>query len=470
MKHEIYYLSASDLIEAIKTRKLSAVEVMKVHLDRIEKLNPILNGLVQQYSREECLKNASYADQELSKGHSLGRLHGLPVTLKDLHLVKGLISSAGCTGLKDNVAQEDSTIVSRLKAEGAIVVGLTNVSEFYSSYETDNSVYGRTNNPYDLNKTSGGSSGGCSSLVASGCIPLSIAGDGGGSIRWPAQCTGIAAHKPTIGLIPHTGSVLGNAYGLMSQFFTSGPMARYVEDLALVLPIISGPDGCDPHCPPVHLKDPKEVDVHTLKVAYFLDDGVSHLSHEIAETLKRVISDLKQCVKRVDWIEPKCLKDSYRLLWEGFFLGGDRGEGMRNLLAMMKVDTPSSLLQRFLLETKKSCLSVTEYRNLFMEIDQYRIQMLESLKNYDILLSPVAAKVAQAHGTVESKDLTPCMVHSLTGWPVTVVRCGTSSNGMPISIQIAAKPWNDHLCIAFGKKLEEMFGGWQPSAIESAES
>lgn len=97
-----------------------------------------------------------------------------------------------------------------------------------------------------------------------------------------------------------------------------------------------------------------------------------------------------------------------------------------------------------------------------MEIDQYRIQMLEALKNYDILVSPVAATVAKAHGTVESKDLTHCMVHSLSGWPVTVVRCGTSSNGMPISIQVAAKPWNDHLCIAFAKKLEEMFGGWQP--------
>lgn len=353
MDHNIYYLSATALIEAIKQRKLSAVEVMEAHLDRIEKLNPIINGLVQQYTREECLKKASYADMEVSKGHPLGKLHGLPVTLKDLHLAKGLISSAGCTGLKGTVAHEDSTIVSRLRKEGAIVVGLTNVSEFYFSYETDNSVYGRTNNPYDLMKTAGGSSGGCSALVAAGCIPLSIAGDGGGSIRWPAHCTGVAAHKPTIGLVPHTGSVMGNAFGLMSQFFTSGPMARSVEDLALVLPIMSGPDGCDPHTPPVQLKDPKEVDVHALKVACFSEDGVSHISSEIDETLKRVTSDLKQYIKNVDWIELKCVKETYRLLWEGFFLGGDRGEGLKNLLAGMKVETPSKLMQQFLQEAEK---------------------------------------------------------------------------------------------------------------------
>lgn len=469
MNHEIFYLSASALIEAIKKRKLSAVEVMKAHLDRIEKLNPILNGLVQQYSREECLKKASHADQELSKGHSLGKLHGLPMTLKDMHLVKGLISCIGCTGFKDKVAQEDSTLVSRLKKEGAIVVGITNVPEFLSAYETDNSVYGRTNNPYDLTRTAGGSSGGCAALIASGCIPISIGSDAAGSIRWPAHCTGIAAHKPTIGLVPRTGSVMGNARGLFAQFATSGPMARYIEDLALILPIISGPDGCDPHSPPVSLRDPKETDVHTLRVAYLLGDGVSHLSQEIAETLERVISELKRDFKKVDGIEVECLKESYRLLWESFYLGGDRGESTKNMLAMMKVETPSSLMQQFLLEAEKSCLSVTQYRTLFREMDQYRIQMLDSLKDYDILLSPVAATVAKAHGTTlkECKDMTSCMIHSLTGWPVTVLRCGVSSNGMPIGIQIAAKPWNDHLCLAFGKKLEEIFGGWQPSAIDS---
>jgi len=464
MNLEICYLSASRLIEAMKSKKMSAVEVMTAHLDRIEALNPILNGLVQQFPREESLAKARHADEELSKGRPLGKLHGLPVTLKDAHEVKGLVSCLGCVGLKDKIAKEDSTIASRLKKEGAIILGMTNVPEFLFSYETDNSVYGRTNNPYDLTRTPGGSSGGCAALVAAGCSPLSIGSDAAGSIRWPAHCTGIAAHKPTTGLVPRTGFPLGNARGLMAQFATSGPMARSVEDLALVLPLISGPDGRDPHVPPVSLKDPREVDVRTLRVAYFLEDGVSHWSHEIVETLERVVAELKKQHRDIDRVELKCLKDSYRLLAEGFYLGADGGEGTKNILAMLNVETPSLLMQKILVEAQKSRLTVTQYRNLFREIDQYRIEMLESLKDYDILLSPVAATVAKLHGkTVEEcKDMTPCMIHSLTGWPVTVIRCGSSSNGLPMGIQIAAKPWQDHHSIALAEQIEKNFGGWHP--------
>ncbi|MBA3721889.1 MAG: hypothetical protein H0W88_05760 [Parachlamydiaceae bacterium] len=255
-KSDVFFWSTTKQIEALKKRQISAVELMQAYLGRIDALNPILNGLVQQVPQEECLRLAQQVDINFAKGH-VGVLHGLPMTVKDIHLVKGLVSCVGCEGLKDKIAQVDSTIVSRLKQAGAIIIGITNVPEFLSSYETDNSVYGRTNNPYDLNRTPGGSSGGCAALVASGCISLSIGSDAAGSIRWPAHCTGIAAHKPTIGLVPRTGSPMGNARGLISQFASSGPMARSIEDLNLILPIISGPDGIDPHVPNVILKDPK---------------------------------------------------------------------------------------------------------------------------------------------------------------------------------------------------------------------
>lgn len=464
MTAEICYLSATRLVKAMKSRKLSAVDVMEAHLDRIEKINPLLNGLVQRFSREESLKSAILADQELSKGRQTGRLHGLPVTIKDMLLVKGLVSCAGCSGLKNKIADEDSTIVSRLKKEGAIIVGITNTPEFLSSYETDNSVYGRTNNPYDLKRTPGGSSGGCAALVASGCSPLSIGSDAAGSIRWPAHCTGIAGHKPTTCLVPRTGSCMGNGRGLIGQFATHGPLARYAEDLALILPIISGPDGHDPHIPPVHLNDPKEVDIPRLRIAYVLEDGVSSLSDEIIENLEQVVKVLQKHIAKVDPIQLECLKDSYRLMWEGFYLGGDRGEGLKNILRMLGVETPSPLLQKFLLSAEKNELTVTQFRNLFREIDLYRIKMLESLADYDILLSPVAATAAKLHGTAsdECQDMTFCMVHSLTGWPATVIRCGTSPSGLPMGIQIAAKSWNDHLTIALAEKMESIFGGWRP--------
>ncbi len=464
MNEEVCFLSACRLIEAMKNKKLSALEVMTAHLNRIEKLNPILNGLIQQFPRDDCLKLASFADKELASGRPLGKLHGLPVTIKDMHLVKGLVSCVGCTGLMNKVAVEDSTVVSRLKNEGAIILGITNVPELLSSYETDNDVYGRTNNPYDLKRSPGGSSGGCASLIASGCIPLSIGSDAGGSIRWPAHCTGIAAHKPTIGLIPRTGSVLGNARGLIGQFGTSGPMARYVEDVILALSVICGPDGMDPHISPVSLHFFQTLDLRNLRIAYCLEDGVSQMSNEIIDSLERVAKELQNHTAKIDFIELKCLKDSYRLLWECFYLGGDRGEGVKNMLNMFGVKNPSPLMQKFLLEAEKSNLPTTQFRNLFREIDQYRITMLEALRDYDILLSPVAATVAKMHGksVEECKDITPCMVHSLTGWPVSVVRCGSDKNGLPIAIQIAAKSWNDPISLAVAKKIESIFGGWQP--------
>nr|MBA2727540.1 amidase [Parachlamydiaceae bacterium] len=283
----------------------------------------------------------------------------------------------------------------------------------------------------------------------------------------PAHCTGIATHKPTTGLVPRTGSPLGNAKGLFAQFATSGPMARNVDDLILALRIISGPDGQDPHCPPVSLRDAYEVDIGNLHVAYFVEDGISNPSDEVLSVLQTVIKELQTYVAKVDKIEPKCLKDTYRLLWEGFFLGGDKGEGTKGLLAKLGVTTPSRLLQDFLLKAIEQDLSTTQFRNLFREIDQFRITMLKTFEDYDVLISLVAGTPAKKHGTclAESKDLAPCMVHSLTGWPVTVIRCGTSSNGLPIGIQISAKPWNDHISLALAKKLETIFGGWQQSPL-----
>ncbi len=467
---ETYYWSATQLIGAMKRKQLSAVEVMNTHLDRIEKLNPIINGLIQQFSREECLKQAVKADEKLAKGHVKNKLHGLPVTIKDKHLVAGLISCAGCMGLKDKIALEDSTLVSRLKEEGAIVIGITNVPELLSAYETDNLVYGRTNNPYDLNKTPGGSSGGCAALLAAGCSPLSIGSDAAGSIRWPAHCTGIAAHKPTIGLVPRTGSPMGNAMGLIAQFATSGPMARYIEDLILALPIISGPDGIDPYVFPIGVQDPKSVDTNSLRIAYLIEDSVSEMTCEVIDVMEQALKELKHCVAEIECVKIDCLKNTYRLLWEQFYLGSDQGQGTKNMLSMLGVDRPSPLMQEFLKQAEKSSLSVTQFRNLFREIDLYRIEMSQALKDYDILLSPVAATTAKLHGRThqESRDMTHCMVHSLTGWPVTVVRCGVSSQGLPIGLQIAAKPWNDHMSLALGSKIESLFGGWKPSKLKES--
>lgn len=453
----IYYRSARSLVQAMKQKELSAVEVMTAFLDRIDKVNPLINGLGQTFPREECLKQARSLDQKEPKGP----LHGLPFTVKDNLLVKGLTSCVGCEGLKDKVAEEDSTVVSRLKNAGALAIGITNVPEFLASYETDNLVYGRTNNPYDLSKTPGGSSGGCAALVAAGCTPLSISSDAAGSIRWPSHCSGVAGHKPTLGLIPRTGSPMGHARGLIGQFAVVGPLARYVEDLILTLPLLAGSDGIDPYNPPVPLKS-TNVDLRTLKVSYCLDDGLTNTSSDIVECIETLACELQG-----ELVELPFLKDSYQLLWRNFYLGADQGAGFKSNLQFLGVKTPSPLLQEFMEQAATSSLTVTQFRNVFRDMDLFRFKMLTLLKDYDILLTPVAATTAKAHGTThkESQDMTFSMVHSITGWPVTTVRCGTSKEGLPIGVQIAAKPWNDHLSLAMGAHIESLTGGWRPPSI-----
>jgi amidase len=260
---------------------------------------------------------------------------------------------------------------------------------------------------------------------------------------------------------------MGNAVGLLAQCVTSGPLARSVEDLALVLSLISGPDGVDPHVHPVALNDINEVDLHVLRIAYFIEDGISEIDEAIKNCVEQVVTELKLHVARVVLVQIPCIKNTYRLLWEGIVLGADRGQGTKEALQMLGVEYPSPLLKEFLTYAEKSCLSVTEFQLLFKEIDFYRMEILQLLKDYDAVVSPVAATTAKDHGKThyESRDFSHCMVHSLSGWPVTVVRCGVSSSGLPIGLQIAAKPWNDHICLALAAKLESLWGGWQPSAL-----
>lgn len=456
--------SASKLIELMKKRECSAVEVMQAHLDRVDLINPSINGLVQKFSHQECLQKAKEADQKLARGETPKKLHGLPVTIKDIFEVQGLISCVGCTGLKNRVATQDSTIVKRLKDEGAIILGITNVPELLCIYETDNDVYGRTNNPYSIERTPGGSSGGCAAMVSSGCSPLSIGTDAGGSIRWPAHCTGITAHKPTTGIVPRSGTLLNNDQGLITRFVTPGPLARYVEDLILVLPIMVGPDGIDPSIPPIALKEPRDVDPSRLRIAWFYEDGISEMHEDILTAIKALIAKLNGHVACVDLISVDAVKKAHHLLWECFFMGGDRGEGFKETLASYGVVTPSKLLQGVIKDAEKSVLSVTQYRNIFHEMDGCRKEMELATKDYDIVISPMAATTAKKHGEglAHNKDMTHGLIYSLTGWPVTVVRCGTGSDGMPVGVQIAAKSWKDHNALACARLVESITGGYVP--------
>ncbi len=240
---EIYQLSASEIIRKIANKDLTARQAAEAFIKRIKEVNQQLNA-IHQVDTVRILHAADEADQAILMGKSLGKLHGLPITIKDTCEVSGFIVGKGYPYFL-KYATKDSTIVSRLKAEGAIILGVTNVPELLFAYETDNRTHGRTNNPYDLARTPGGSSGGEAALLAVGGSPLGMGSDAGGSIRQPAHYCGICAHKPTQGLLPVAGDIpFDGAAGLVSSVLTIGPMGRYVEDLVLAMEVISGGDLC----------------------------------------------------------------------------------------------------------------------------------------------------------------------------------------------------------------------------------
>src|SRR5437660_6870389 len=202
---ELIYASATSLAQAIRDKRVSSQEVVEAYIHRIEAVNPQLNAVVQ-LTAETALTQARQADVALARGEITGPLHGVPITIKDSFDTRGVISTAGTKGRTSYVPQQDATAVARMRAAGAILLGKTNLPELSLAYESNNLIYGRTNNPYDLSRTPGGSSGGESAIIAAGGSPLGLGTDAAGSIRWPAHCCGIVGIKPTRGRVPMTGA------------------------------------------------------------------------------------------------------------------------------------------------------------------------------------------------------------------------------------------------------------------------
>jgi amidase len=459
-------LPAHELIRLMVGGTVSCREVVQAHLARIDAVNPALNALVEATDPQQCLTAADEADERVARGAPLGRVHGLPIVVKDVMHVAGLQCSGGSPVLRA-AASDDATAVSRLRAEGAIVLGLTNVPEMGRGGESNNNLYGRTNNPFDLSRTPGGSSGGSAALFSAGGAAFSVGSDGGGSIRQPCHNTGIAGIKPTHGRIPRTGSVFGDALGIFGPFNCYGPLARTVKDLYLGLSIMNGPDLRDPYAVPAPLGNPDDVDVAGLRVATYLDDGISPPTDDVAAVVKDAVRALTGVVGVVEHNAPPCLGRTMELLWESVFLGGDRGQGFEADLAAIGADGPSEELAEFLKQARLVDFSLSEARSRLTEIDTYRIQMLEFMADYDVIVGPAMPTAAKPHhhGLVEIADFSHLMAHNLTGWPAAVVRCGTSKEGLPVGVQIVARPWEDATALALAGRLETALGGWRPPPL-----
>ena len=280
----IYFRSAAAIARGIQDREFSALEMVKMHLDRIEALNPTLNAVVT-LAAERATEEARAADQALVRGENLGVLHGVPITIKDSIETAGILSTGGTEGLKSHVPATDAAVVVALREAGAIVLGKTNTPELTLSGETDNKLFGRTNNPYNPARSPGGSSGGAAAILAAGGSTLDLGSDVGGSIREPAHNCGIVGIKPTSGRLPGTGHIPAS-YGVLNSFAQIGPMARWIEDLALALPLLCRVDWLDSRVIPMPLLSPDAVDIGGLRVATYVDNGASMPSEDVADTVK----------------------------------------------------------------------------------------------------------------------------------------------------------------------------------------
>jgi amidase len=465
--NEITSQSASELAVAIRSKKLSSKAIVEAHLERIAKVNPKLNAIVQ-LTADAARKEADEADAALARGDIKGPLHGVPVTIKDTLETNGVICTGGTTGRAHYIPKADATAVARLCAAGAIILGKTNVPELAGAIETDNLVYGRTNNPYDLTRTPGGSSGGEAAIISACGSPLGLGTDAGGSIRIPAHFCGLAAIKPTSGRVPRTGQ-FPMPLGARNAVFHVSLIARHVEDLALALPIIAGPDFRDHSIVGMPLLDPKAVTLNGLKLAYFDDDGVATPTKEISATVRDSAKALMEAGVKVDEIRPPDAEKAGTVYYD--MSRGDGGAGTRAFLKSIGSDQISPLFEKALTYSVAPAMAnTTDALAAFVRWDLFRNSMLRFMENYDAILSPVAPFPALPHGTSfdenNRKGYGYAQAYNLTGWPTATVRIGTSPEGLPLNVQVAARPWREDVALALVQHLERTFGGWKmPTAV-----
>jgi len=458
---KLIYASATELACAIRSKQVSSREVVEAYLERIERVNPKLNAVVQLMAEEACAQ-ARRADDALASDHIKGPLHGVPVTIKDNIEVAGVCCTGGTEGRASFVPSRDATVVSRMRDAGAIILGKTNMPELGLAFETDNLIYGCTNNPYDLSCTPGGSSGGEAAIIAAGGSPLGLGNDMGGSIRLPAHFCGVAGIKPTFGRVPRTGTFPwpGNWLEMLWQ---NGPIARFVEDLILALPIIAGVDWRDHTVVPMPLGDAQKVDFKSLRVAFHTDNGILSPTPETVQTVKKAVKVLSDAGLVVEEDRPEGIEQSFEIF--AFLGAADGGDGVEKLLHMVGTREVHPWLQALLGFYRTQTMTTAEFSSLMVKWAMFRSSMLSFMKKYDVIICPACAYPAQPHGTTIKAEMIAgfsyTMTYNLTGWPSAVVRGGTSPEGLPIGVQVVAQPWREDVALAVAKHIENALGGWQ---------
>lgn len=447
------FSSASAMARAIARREVSAAEVVDACLARIERINPILNA-VFQVQAETAREAARRADTDLAHGHSHGPLHGVPMTIKDSLDTAGVITTGGTLGRRHYVPDRDATVVARLKQAGAILLGKTNTSELTSHFETFNLIYGVTNNPWDPERTAGGSSGGSAALVAAAGTPFDIGSDFGGSIRVPAHFCGVCGLKPTAGRVPRTGHV--RSFGGVQDIFQQlGPIARTVDDLELVFALITGPDNVDPGILPMPRGYSAAVKIARLRVAVHVDNGVMTPTAATQLAVRGAASAAAAAGARVHEALPAGLAESFDIGQELWAQGGS--------FAARRALERWGTTEHTLGALQEPGIGPEELVDLLERWWSVRSRMLQFFDEADVIVCPASYGPAPLHdtvrGNVAERFFSYAETYNVTGWPAAVVPASLSPEGLPIGVQIVAAPGREDRVLAVARVIEDALGG-----------
>lgn len=455
------HLTLVEMASQIRSRKLSPVELMEAHLRQIEQRNPQVNAFVTVFA-EQARGEALSAQEQLDQGGEVGPLHGVPLTVKDSFDISGFPTTCGSRFFSKLPARLDATAVRRLRQAGAIVLGKTNTPEFLASYETDNYITGRTNNPWDLGRTPGGSSGGESAAIAAFMSAGGIGSDGGGSIRVPAHFTGIAGLKPTPGRVSAAGHVpeMNHPGGLLG---VAGPLARTAADLRLLFSVLAGWDSEDPFSAPVPVRQPNVAGIRAGVMEQFASVPVQAV---MREAVRKAAAALESLGFPVEEFQAQGIERAPNL-W-AFFFGELPARVTKELIAGREQEahwTGTEALERALKQPEPSSRKVLE---CFAERDRMRAGFLRQMERCPVLLLPACGVAAFRHrerqwptpektiGLFEA--MMPAIAFNLLGLPGIVIPFGMTEDGLPVGIQLIGRPWEEEMLLEIAVRLEDARG------------
>jgi amidase len=472
------FSSATEIAAAIRLRRASALEVLELFLSRIQKYNPALNAICT-LDEAGARARAREADAALARGEVWGPLHGVPMTIKDALETAGVRTTGGYPPLSNHVPKKDATAVARLKAAGAVLIGKTNVPPLSADGRADNPIFGRTNNPWNLERTPGGSTGGGAAAVAAGLSVFDVGSDLAASVRVPAHWCGLFGLKPTEGRVPNTGhipEVPGTPHAVR-HMNTLGPLARSVDDLAAILRVIAGPDDTDWETAPAPLEEAPEPRLSSLRFSWCTQFGSETPSRETTDAITGLADKLSQMGAKLENRSPAGF--SFEAAWEtwGEVVIAERvvtqGDAARERVEKLHASLGELPVARGAARGARA--SVADYMVALTRRDRLITALEVFLGNCDAWLCPVAYGPAIGHvpfGTpvdVDGRQVPYFLAttaftcpFNLTGHPAVVVPLAMTQEGLPIGVQVLGRRWSEPALLALAKQLSLVTGPFRP--------